>query len=258
MDKQKIRRAFAAAAARYDGLAALQRQAGQELLRRFPPQPATGVWLDVGCGTGFLTDLLGEYAAGEGRLLALDLAFPMLQACRLSRPGLAANYLCADAERLPFADASLERIYSNVALQWVQDLSGALAGFYRVLRPGGRLTFAIFGPATLGELKAAWAAVDGYDHVNSFHAVADIEAMLLAAGFNQVRIDNVVYRSFYPSVETLMRELKGIGANQVKRGRNPKLTTKNQLQAMKRAYQELMDGPDITASYEIIFVEAWV
>ena len=255
LDKTKVRRSFSAAAKTYDNLAELQRGVGRELLERFPLSLQAGVSLDVGCGTGFLTRLLDAGIDGHD-LIALDLALPMLQVSRSKHPGIPAYYLCADAEYLPFAPHSISQIYSNLALQWVHDLPATLAGFKRVLKPAGQLVFATFGPKTLCELKAAWASVDSYTHVNEFHSVADIKDFLFAAGFKDVCADSVLYPQVYPTVLDLMRELKGIGAHNVNRGRSPKPTTRSQLQQMMVRYEDLMPENAIVASYEIIFVKA--
>lgn len=255
LDKDKVRRSFAAAAQNYDSVAQLQRQVGLSLVRRFPLRdPLHQVVLDVGCGTGFLSHQLA--ASLPGYLLALDIALPMLQTCRAHYQNMSAGYLCGDAEWMPIKDKSIDSIYSNLALQWAQDLSETLCGFKRILRPSGRLVFATFGPKTLQELKAAWAHVDAYKHVNEFHSATEIENYLTLAGFGGLRIENEVYVSRYDSVETLMRELKGLGAHNVNRERNPKPTTKTQLQHMIEHYQAQMPGEDILASYEIIFVQA--
>lgn len=252
LDKGKVRRSFAAAASSYDSLAVLQRQVGLELLRRFPLSGRDEVVVDLGCGTGFLTRQLSENAIRQ--LLALDIAIPMLAACRQNYPAMRAGYVCGDAENLPFACNSIDRIYSNLALQWAQDLPAALREFQRVLKSPGSLRFATFGPQTLIELKAAWSVVDDYTHVNEFHAADRIEWFLHAAGFAGITVDSVLYRSVYPGVESLMKELKGIGAHNVNRKRNPRPTTKTQLQEMIRHYPR--QGAGILASYEVIFARA--
>ena len=255
LDKNKVRRSFAAAAQSYDSVAQLQRQVGLSLLRRFPfKNPSSQVVLDMGCGTGFLSHQLA--ASLPRQLLAFDIALPMLQTCRAHYQNMSADYLCGDAERLPVKDRSIDQIYSNLALQWAQDLFKTFQGFERALKKSGRLVFATFGPQTLWELKAAWARVDCYAHVNDFHSAEQIEGFLKLAGFFDLQVENEVYVNRYRSVEELMRELKNLGAHNVNRGRNPKPTTKTQLQQMIEHYQAQMTEQQILASYEIIFVQA--
>lgn len=257
VDKAKVRQAFSAAAHDYDVMAAMQREVGLALLRRFPVENSFEVILDLGCGTGFLAQQLSQKTANHP-LVALDLALPMLRACRGKRPEMAAHYLCADAEMLPLVSRSIGQIYSNLALQWVENLPGAFVDCRRVLIRGGQLVFATFGPRTLQELKAAWASVDEYTHVNSFYSGDEIQAFLTNAGFVGITVEHEVYRYNYPSVRALMRELKGIGAHNVNLGRKRRLTTKTQLQNMIDHYHRSMAGSAIVASYEILFVRARV
>jgi len=254
-DNARIARSFADAASRYDRLAALQREVGLELMRRYPLQAGLGKCLDLGCGTGFLTGRMLTGVAVE-QLLALDIAIPMLQTARGKYPLGNAGYVCADAQRLPFIDNSFQQIYSNLALQWVADLAATFVELRRVITPSGRLIFATFGQETLRELRTAWAQVDAGPHVNSFPSAAQTEALLVAAGFRRVRVHSVLYRSRYSSVEVLMRELKGLGANQIKQAPIRTITTKARLNAMFEHYQALMTEPGIVASYEILFAAA--
>lgn len=255
LDKSKIKRSFAAAVDSYDDLAALQRRVGLTLLEKYPLDSSSGVILDVGCGTGFLTRNMSVDVSSQ-QLLALDIALPMLLASRQKNLGLSVQYLCADAEKMPFAAHSVHQIYSNLALQWCQDLPAVFADCKRMLKVGGQLVFATFGPATLQELKAAWATVDGFVHVNAFYGIEQIKGFLLDAGFQSISGDAVLYQSRYPSVMALMRELKGIGAHNVNLDRNRKPTTRRQLQQMISCYENNMAGGEVIASYEIIFVRA--
>lgn len=253
LDKARVRHSFAAAAAGYDGVAALQRQVGLELLQLFPLQAEPGMALDLGSGTGFLSGQMLATGLVE-RLIAVDLALPMLDISRQKQPHLPIGYLCADAEQLPLLSGCVSQLYSNLALQWLDDLPQVFAELRRVLQPAGRLVFATFGPQTLQELKAAWASVDSAVHVNEFAAAASIRQSLERAGFASIAMHSVVHVCGYASVMALMQELKGLGAHNVNHGRSRKPTTRSQLRQMMQSYSLTQD--EIVASYEIIFVEA--
>jgi demethylmenaquinone methyltransferase/2-methoxy-6-polyprenyl-1,4-benzoquinol methylase len=99
--------------------------------------------LDLAGGTGDLTRLLAPRAGAQGRVVLSDINRRMLQTgrARLLDGGITGNvdYLQADAERLPFADASFDCILMAFGLRNVTEKPRALDSMYRVLRPGGRL-----------------------------------------------------------------------------------------------------------------------
>jgi malonyl-CoA O-methyltransferase len=190
IDKAEVRRAFSKAAARYDAAAVLQREVCTRLLERLDyvrlqPQRV----LDVGSGTGWGTLQLHERYK-EAQVVALDIALGMLQMARGKPAGWKKwfarnlqNFICADVESLPLRAGSLNLLWSNLALQWCNDLPATFVELHRVLTVDGLLMFSTFGPDTLQELRVAFAGVDDYNHLNRFADMHDIGDMLLAAGF---------------------------------------------------------------------------
>ena len=256
LDKTGIKRSFAAASTTYDPVAALQRSVGLELLASIDTGKLTGTVLDLGCGTGFLTgELLAR--AGHETTIALDIALSMLQAAQHKLADRCdVLYICADAERLPFAAHSLACVFSNLALQWCSDLDAVFTGIKRALKPEGRLVFSTFGPQTLQELKSAWATVDEHHHVNTFYSAMQLQQFLQHAGFNNLRLESRLYISHYDAVQSLMQELKQLGAHHVIAGRNNKITTKTAMQQMIAAYEKHRVAGQIPATFEIISVIA--
>lgn len=257
LDKAKIKGSFAQAATTYDAVADLQRRVGQSLLTQIMAHDLTGTVLDIGCGTGFLTDKLLNLAKVE-QIIGLDIALPMLKTTqqKISSENLA--LLCADAERLPVRDYAVNHIVSNLALQWCEDLTGVFVDFNRVLKPNGQLLFSTFGNQTLQELKTSWAKVDNYSHVNSFYTASQIKDCLHKVGFKQIQTNETIYLSTYESVMALMRELKAIGAHNVTSGRRKSITGKTKMQAMIAEYENLRSDGLIPATFEIITVRARV
>ncbi len=257
IDKAKVRRSFAAAAATYDQAAHLQRAVGQALLQTTGLAALQGRVMDLGCGTGFLS---GELLAGgwckASDLLAVDIALSMVAATRNKLTGAyQAHYLCADAEQLPFVDDSIQHIFSNLALQWCRQLAFAVIEFRRVLSPGGHIHFTTFGPKTLRELKAAWQTVDDNQHVIDFYSGADIRAILQQAGLTDISVQSQLHINYYPTVKDLLQELKHLGAQTVS-ARSPHITGKTRWQALLSAYGADEHSGLIPASFEIITVRA--
>ncbi|KAA3629397.1 MAG: malonyl-[acyl-carrier protein] O-methyltransferase BioC [Proteobacteria bacterium] len=258
LDKRAVRAAFNRAAASYDAAAGLQREVGERLLERldwikFQPQQI----LELGCGTGHCTRIL-ERRYRKGRLVALDLAEAMLERARRGGGWFhKTRYLCGDAERLPVADASADLIFSNLTLQWCNDLGATFREFRRVLRPGGVVLFSTFGPDTLYELRAAWAAVDERSHVNRFLDMHDVGDALLSAGLGDPVMDVDRIRIDYQNVRALMCDLKAIGAHNVTADRPPGLTGRRRMAAVEQAYEPLRREGLLPASYEVVYGHAW-
>lgn len=262
VDKQQVRRAFERAAGSYDKSAVLQQEVNHHLLERFDYinfNPTTII--DIGAGTGYATQALRKRFPKAG-MFALDLAFSMLKiaASRQSIWSKLKNkitFVNADAESLPFADNSVDLIYSNLTLQWVNDLDLALSECRRVLRPGGMLLFSTFGPDTLKELRASWQKVDQYSHVNAFLDMHDVGDAMVRARFAEPVMDVETFTLTYKDVYGLMRDLKAIGAHNVTSQRAKGLTGKAHFKALEQHYEPFRNDGVLPASYEVVYGHAW-
>ena len=256
--KTKIKQSFSAASLSYDSVAFLQRKVGKLLLQQIDFIGQIDTLLDLGCGTGFLIDeFMRQNSYTPKQVLALDIAESMLHIARSKlENNSSVTYLCADAETLPLKPDSVDIVISNLALQWCRDLEKAFSDVKRILKLEGRFIFTTFGSSTLKELKNAWKDVDDYAHVNTFQSVAQITELLRGAGFNVVEVEARTYISTYESVWDLMAELKQLGAQTVMAGQNKQITSKAAMNRMIYAYQRLSENGLISATFEVIMVEA--
>lgn len=270
-DPSHVRRAFSRSASRYDSAAALQREVGDRLgesLDYFSLDPARAaltpaVALDVGSGTGRMAAAM-QARWPKARVLALDLALPMLQTLPRTR-GLrrvfdranAPSPLCADARALPIADASVDVLLSNLCLQWVDDLPAVFAGFRRVLRPGGLLLVSTFGPETLVELREAFAAADDTPHVSAFASMAQFGDALVASGFRDPVLDRDVFVQPYADLPALMRELRTLGATNAMHARRRTLTGRARFARAADAYEPMRRDGALPATWEVLYAHAW-
>ncbi len=256
LDKRRVADSFSKAADSYDSVARLQRAVGEQLLNHLGPLNlnAPERVLDLGCGTGFFSERLSLRLA-PGQLVGLDIAGGMLQFARRERD-IEALWLCADAEDLPLADASVDLVFSSLSVQWCEHLPSLFNEIMRVLKPGGQLLFSTLGPRTLWELKGAWQAVDGYVHVNRFQPQRAVDAALVRAGLTGVHWDREERVLRYDKLSDLTRELKALGAHNVNRGQPEGLTGREKIQALKAAYERYRHDGLLPASYEVYYCRA--
>ncbi len=250
--KRDVAHSFSRAAQRYDTVAGLQRDVGTRLLGsldEYSGEPR--VVLDLGSGTGFFArDLCARFPAA--RYIGLDIAEGMARYARAHCAG-GAQWLVADAEELPLAAESVDLVYSSLALQWCERPRHVFAELARVLRPGGCCVFTSLGPATLGELREAWAAVDAHQHVNRFlpdSALRDAAANLPGL---ELTLDTRAFHMYYERVRELLDELKTLGAHNMNRERAAGLTGRRALQGMLRAYEARRENGLLPATYEVQF-----
>ena len=94
--------------------------------------------LDVGAGNGYV---LSKYATEGAQVRSVDITPTAIDLCRrrFEYSGMSGDFRVAEAEHLPFADASFDCVCSMGVLHHVPDTERAVAEIFRVLKPGGRL-----------------------------------------------------------------------------------------------------------------------
>jgi SAM-dependent methyltransferase len=210
---------------------------------------------DIGTPTDALRRVLTE-SGKVGTVIAVD----ALAAQRDDRPAVA-----ADEEALPFADASLDLAVSGLALQFVNDLPGALIQIRRALKPDGLLLAALAGGETLIELRQAFAAAEAEieggvsPRVAPFLDVRQAGALLQRAGFALPVADVERIAVRYASPLALMHDLRRMGATNalIERRRAP--LRKATLARMMHIYGERFADADgrIRATFEIVWLSGW-
>jgi malonyl-CoA O-methyltransferase len=264
IDKQQVRRAFSRAAADYDAAAVLQREVCQRMLQQLDfIKLKPSHLLDVGSGTGWGTQQLASRYP-QAKLTSLDIALGMLQHARRSSRSWKTlfspsrqTWLCADVEQIPLANASINMVWSNLALQWCNDLPATFVELNRILSVEGLLIFSSFGVDTLHELRHAFKDVDGYNHLNRFADLHDVGDMLVAAGFADPVMEMERITLTYNDVRAVMQDLKSIGANNATSGRANGMMGKTTWQRVIENYEMLRVAGKLPATFEIIYGHAW-
>ena len=227
-----------------------QRGASDHLLARVAPQtPQPRRIVDAGCGTGYaLTGLQQRFPDAD--LIALDFAPAML---RRHPPGLAWP-LCADLERLPLADASIDAIWSSYALQWCHPRK-ALPELARSLRPGGQLWIATLGPGTLHELRDAFRLVDSHEHVLPFQPPEVVEDAAEDAGLRILASERDTLQAWATDLRGLLSDIKPLGAPHTGATRRTPLG-KTAWNKLVKAYEMHRTPAGLPASYDTFWLLA--
>lgn len=220
--------------------------------------------LDLGCSVGgSLAALAARYP--QAQWLGLDLALPMLAQIDDRRSGWQRLLglgksrqplkLAADATQLPLAARSVDLVWSNLLLHWLDNPLPALAEAQRVLDVGGLLMFSTLGPDTLHELRSAFA--DGYAHTQRFADMHDLGDMLVACGFADPVMDMEVIRLTYDDFDRMLAELRDAGSACALKMRRHGLTGRGRWQAVRAAYERLREDGKLPATFEVVYGHAW-
>jgi ubiquinone/menaquinone biosynthesis C-methylase UbiE len=153
------------------------------------PQPSERI-LDLGCGDGQLTERI---AATGAIVTGVDASSAMAEAAR-SR-GIRVDH--AQAEKLPYPDATFDAVFSNAALHWVRGQDAMLSEVHRILRPDGRFVAEMGGHGNIAAIRVAFMAVlaryghsDAEDGVNYYPTAAAYRRRLENHGFAVERIEH--------------------------------------------------------------------
>ena len=147
--------------------------------------------LDLGSGAGFDAFLAARQVGDTGRVIGVDMTPAMVSKARANAEAGGyrnAEFRLGEIEALPVADARVDVIISNCVINLSPDKPQVFAEAYRVLKPGGRLAisdvvaFAELPDAIRQDLTLYTGCMAGAS------LVAEVEAMLEASGFAQIRV----------------------------------------------------------------------
>ena len=265
---QTVRRQFQMRAARFAAHDAIVREVAMRLFERlaYMRQAAARV-VDLGCGRGACRRQL-QRQFPSAQWLGIDLSEAMLRGGgrtilwseRVQRWVGRKNTpvrICADAERLPLANDSVDVVFSNLMLHWHPQPHLVVAEIARVLRAGGLVLFSSYGPDTCKELRALCQSTLAAARPMPFVDMHDLGDMLIAAGFETPVMEADTLRLSFGSSRALLTEARALGGNP-RTDRSPALVSGARARALLAALQALADEHGrIPLSFEIVFGHGW-
>lgn len=254
--KTSIQQAFDQSAPHYHEAANVQRQCAERLIASLkpwinilPPGPV----LEIGCGTGFLTDGLVDLLP-DRQMLITDLSSNMVDICERryleKHPGQnGVAFSTLDAEDPNAIDRKYALITHNFAAQWFRDTAYSMGGLLDKLRPGGIMLAALPGNDSFPEWKLA-SEVAGVPFTANKMPETEELVVKLSMGPHQVDYYEDTVTDTFDSALDFFRHLKTIGAH-----------TDTSENALDRAqFKALIDAwnsisrDKVKVSYHVIFV----
>lgn len=209
-----IQRAFNKAHHTYDHHSQLQQTIGLQLihmLRSFPFHNTPRI-IDLGCGTGWITEKLA-HTYHDADLHALDFAENLLHKAneRLARYAIHLHH--ADFNALPESDFPFDIIFSNMALHWSPNLFSTLQSLIAHLSNHGVLAFSLPLAGTFRELQPHFA-------VNKFYDAATLAQDLDACGYEIAIAHTETHVRTFNNTLSALKSIQQVGANVTERNVN--------------------------------------
>jgi SAM-dependent methyltransferase len=190
------------------------------LLDRLDAKPGETM-LDIAAGNGAISHELSPRVGDSGRVICTDFAPAMVESARRRGDELGLTnieYREMDAERMELGDAGVEGAVCRFGYMLMADPVAALKETRRVLREGGRLTFAVWGEAA----KNAWVLVPasvlierghmpmpepGAPGILALGGTDKVESALGAGGFDPRAIEELPVHYTYPDRDTMWEHI---------------------------------------------------
>ena len=213
--------------------------------------------IDLGCATGQATRQLAKKFRGA-RIIGVDLSAEMLARSKARQGWFSkTGFVQADASALPFSNQSIDVVFSNLLLPWINDPATIGREVSRILRKDGLFVFATLGPDSLLELRQAWAQVDDDQHVHSFLDMHDIGDALVRAGLIDPVLDVDRLTVTYRDADALFADLSAAGARNCIGDRRRSLYGKAGFAAMRQHLEKASRNGSLRLDLELVYGHCW-
>ncbi|MCC5925444.1 MAG: methyltransferase domain-containing protein [Bacteroidetes bacterium] len=218
--KEKVARNFGDKAKAYNMYAHVQRQAAQRFIDLSGEyiKDLDSPYLEIGCGTGFITQPIVKLIGG-GTYIAADLSVEMLEACRMNVPDKAGlNILFEERDgESDLTDSRYGLIVTALTAQWFNNTEYTLKQYLEALKPGGMLIYSYLDERCFPEWKALCAETGVPFTGNILPACKPIA--IDAQRFEWAFFSMELFTEIFDTPASFFRNLKRIGAGTRQNGR---------------------------------------
>lgn len=225
---QLIIKDFSRASKTYNKTAIIQKKVAQNLAKiSLELITENDLILDIGSGTGFIAQELIKNNIAKNNITQSDISPQM---CKIAEKYT--SCIVADAQNLPFENASFNFITSSLCLQWV-NLQKSLGEINRVLKSNSYFVFSIFLNDSLKQLKQILP-----NKINNFYKKEEIEKMLTFQNFKKVDIKILTKTQNFKSIFELLHSIKNVGGGNKTTSRSNFLS-KGQLMQLEKDFLKI-------------------
>ncbi|MFH1394612.1 MAG: methyltransferase domain-containing protein [Candidatus Omnitrophota bacterium] len=252
MNKEMIQKNFSRNAAHYSAHSTVQKKCAKKLFDMICLRNFDNI-LEIGCGTGFYTNMLRErYPAAQ--ITAVDISPEMINLAKKEYACRNVKFEVLDAEKV-FPERKFDLITSNAVFQWFENIGVSVKHFAKILNPGGSFCFSIYGRETFAEFEQVLNLYWGVNNILSSSRFLPEETIskVMKESFKEVVVKSLFLKTQFCSLMDFLQEIKFSGC----RGeglKNQHFLGKNMFKNLENLYLDKFGG--ITATHHLIFYSA--
>ncbi|MDO4780233.1 MAG: malonyl-ACP O-methyltransferase BioC [Bacteroides sp.] len=249
MDKELIKKRFAKAKNTYNQHATVQKQVADKMINLISNVCKSDIdnALEIGCGTGFLTERLVNNLQ-INTLLVNDISEEMVAECmKLEQNGVSMGSIVGDAESIQMP-SDLCLIASCSTIQWFTDPSLFLNTACNNLKKGGVIAISSFGKSNMKELKEVTNSGIAYKSLSELTDIIGKQCDIITAEEEELTME-------FDTPIDVLRHIKSTGTNGLKA--KSTFSSTQGIESFSRKYSSLFSTPNgVSLTYNPIYIIA--
>ena len=255
--KDVMRRADATATSfsEYDFI---HRHCRNDLIEKMKPMNLSPkIGLDLGSALGSSSRYLSKRFK-KCEIMSVDLSQSRLIESRKKRSIMSRiREVQASANALPFVNNSMDLIFANLLMPWIDNTNHFFSEVSRILKKDGLFIFSTLGPDSFQIFNSIWSKIDNFNHVNHFIDMHIIGDNMLQSGLSDPVLDTEKLTLNYSTLESMMQDISSIGARNCLAERRPSLTGKTAFIELENELNNTVKDGQMAIELELIYGHAW-